>query len=154
MADPTIAAASELFEEELAEMREAIDGLPPEALSWRPPAEDSNTLTILATHAMHSSRWWLTIARGAPLPDRDRPSEFVAESGSVDELLAFVDAMAEDCRARLDPDEAFDPGAERTVPDDEPVSGAWALLHALEHLREHVAQAQLTRQLWLAGRPS
>ena len=152
MTDPTIAAARELFEEELAEMREAIDGLPPEALAWRPPAEDSNTLTILATHAMHSSRWWFTIARGAPLPDRDRPSEFVAESGSVDEILAFMDTMAADCRARLDPDEAFDPGAERTVPDDEPVTSAWALLHALEHLREHVAQAQLTRQLWLANR--
>ena len=24
----------------------------------------------------------------------------------------------------------------------------WALLHALEHLREHAAQALLTRQLW------
>ncbi|HEX5937121.1 MAG TPA: DinB family protein [Actinomycetota bacterium] len=149
MADPTIAAARELFEEELAEMREAIDGLPPEALAWRPPAEDSNTLTILATHGMHSTRWWLTIARGAPLPDRDRPSEFVAETGSVDELLAFVDAMATDCLAQLDPQEPFDPGAQRDVPDDDPVSSAWALLHALEHLREHVAQAQLTRQLYL-----
>ena len=151
MADPTISAARELFEEELAEMREAIDGLPPDALAWRPPAEDSNTLTILATHAMHSSRWWFTVARGAPLPDRDRPSEFVAESGSVEEILAFMDAMAADCRARLDPDEPFDAGVERTVPDDEPVSAGWALLHALEHLREHVAQAQLTRQLWLAS---
>jgi len=27
---------------------------------------------------------------------------------------------------------------------------AWALLHALEHLREHVGQMLLTRQLWLA----
>jgi DinB superfamily len=149
MADPTIAAARELFEEELAEMREAIDGLPAEALDWRPPAEDSNTLTILATHGMHSTRWWLTISRGAPLPDRDRPSEFVAEVGSVDELLAFVDAMATDCLARLDPGEPFDPGAEREVPDDDPVTSAWALFHALEHLREHVAQAQLTRQLYL-----
>jgi DinB superfamily len=149
MADPTIAAARELFEEEVAQLREAIDGLPAEALAWRPPAEDSNTLTILATHGMHSTRWWLTIARGAPLPDRNRPSEFVAEVGSVDELLAFVDAMATDCLARLDPEEPFDPGAEREVPDDDPVSSAWALFHALEHLREHVAQAQLTRQLYL-----
>lgn len=29
----------------------------------------------------------------------------------------------------------------------EQVSAAWALLHALEHLREHVGQMQLTRQL-------
>jgi hypothetical protein len=38
------------------------------------------------------------------------------------------------------------------VPDDDPVTAAWALLHALEHLREHAAQAQLTRQLWQRGR--
>ena len=150
MADPTIAAARELFEEELAELREAVDGIPPEALEWRPPAKDSNSLTVLATHGMHSTRWWLTIARGAPLPDRDRPSEFVAEVGDVDELLSFVDTMAKDCLARLEPQEPFDPGAERTVPDDDPVTSAWALFHALEHLREHVAQAQLTRQLWNA----
>ena len=30
----------------------------------------------------------------------------------------------------------------------EVVSGAWALIHALEHLREHMGHAQLTRQLW------
>jgi hypothetical protein len=28
------------------------------------------------------------------------------------------------------------------------VSAAWALLHALEHLREHEGQLFLTRQLW------
>ena len=27
------------------------------------------------------------------------------------------------------------------------MSAAWALIHALEHLREHVAHAQLTRQV-------
>ena len=96
---------------------------------------------------MHSSRWWLTIARGLPLPERDRPSEFVAETASDTELLSFVDAMAAECRARLDTAEAFEPAAIRPLPEGETVSAAWALLHALEHFREHVAQAQLTRQL-------
>ena len=148
MPDPTIQAARDLFEEQLADLREAIDGMPAEALAWRPPADDSNPLTVLTTHGLHSTRWWMTIARGAPLPERDRPSEFVAESGSAEELLGFVDAMADDCRARLDPTEPFDPGVVRTVPDDDPVTAAWALLHALEHFSEHAAQAQLTRQLW------
>ena len=148
MADPTIEAAREIFDESVDHLREAIDGLPPEALAWRPAGEETNPITVLATHGMHSTRWWLTIARAASLPDRDRPSEFVAETGSADELLSFVDGMTADCRARLDPAEPFDPGAHREVPDDDPVSAAWALLHALEHLREHVAQAQLTRQLW------
>jgi hypothetical protein len=148
MGDPTIEAARELFDEAFGQIRDAIEGLSAEALAWRPPAEDTNPITVLATHGLHSTRWWLTIARGAPLPDRDRPSEFVAETGSAEELLSFADQMVSDCRARLDPAEPFDAAAERSVPDDEPVTSAWALLHALEHLREHVAQAQLTRQLW------
>lgn len=148
MADPTIAAAREILDEALDHMRETIDGLSAEGLAWRPPGEETNPITVLAVHGTHSTRWWLTIARGLPFPDRDRPSEFVAEAGSDEELLAFFDRMAAECRARLDPDDPFDPAAEREVPDDEPVSAAWALLHALEHFREHVAQAQLTRGLW------
>jgi hypothetical protein len=148
MADPTIVAARDLFDEAFGGMRDAIEGLSAEALAWRPPAEDSNPITVLAVHSMHSTRWWLTASRGMPLPDRDRPSEFVAETGGDAELLEFFDRMVAECRERLDPAEAFEPGAERSIPDDEPVSAAWALFHALEHLREHVAQAQLTRQLW------
>lgn len=147
MPDPTIEAAREIFDESVDHLREAIDGLSPEALAWRPAGEESNPITVLAVHGMHSSRWWLTIARGLPLPERDRPSEFEAESASGAELLSFVDEMAADCHARLDASEAFDPTAIRLLPEGESVSAAWALLHALEHLREHVAQAQLTRQL-------
>jgi hypothetical protein len=148
MPDPTLAAARALFDQAFGGMRAAIQGLPAEALGWRPPAQESNPITVLATHAMHSTRWWLTIARGAPLPERDRPSEFVAEAGSAEELLSFVDGMAADCRRKLDGDEPFDAAAMHDVPDDEPVTSAWALLHALEHLSEHSAVAQLTRQLW------
>jgi hypothetical protein len=147
MPDPTIEAAREIFDESVDHLHEAIDGLSPEALAWQPAGEDSNPITVLAVHGMHSSRWWLSIARGLPLPERDRPSEFVAESASDTELLSFVDAMAAECRARLDAAEMFDPTAIRPTPEAEPVTAAWALLHALEHLREHVAQAQLTRQL-------
>jgi uncharacterized protein DUF664 len=146
--DLTIAAARDLFEQALGGMRTAIEGLRSEALAWRPPAEDSNPLTVLATHAMHSARWWLSIARGGPLPRRDRPSEFVAKVASAEELLSQVDALAAECRTLLDPAEPFDWDPMRDVPDDEPVSSAWALLHAIEHLSEHSAVAQLTRQLW------
>ena len=145
--DPTIEAAREIFDESVDHLREAIDGLSPEVLAWQPAGEDSNPITVLAVHGMHSSRWWLSIARGSPLPERDRPSEFVAESASDSELMSFVDSMAAECRTQLDAAKAFDPTAIRPVPEGEPVTAAWALLHALEHFREHVAQAQLTRQL-------
>jgi DinB superfamily len=146
--DPTLVAARDLFEQAFRGLRASIQGLSAEGLAWRPPARDSNPITVLATHAMHSSRWWLSIARGAEPPHRDRPSEFVAEVGGAGELLAQVDALAAECRARLGDDAPFDPGAMREVRGDEPVSSAWALTHAIEHLSEHSAVAQLTRQLW------
>lgn len=147
MPNPIIEAAREIFDESVDHLREAIEGLSPDVLAWRPAGEESNPITVLAVHGLHSSRWWLSIARGLPVPERDRPSEFVAESASDSDLLSFVDTMAAECRARLDTAEAFDPSAIRPTPEAEPVTAAWALLHALEHFREHVAQAQLTRQL-------
>jgi hypothetical protein len=152
--DPTIDAARKLLEDSLGAMRETIAGADPSALNWRPGGDDTNSIAVLAVHSLSSTRWWLSAATGAPLPERDRPSEFLATAEHVDELLAFFDATANDCREVLGGAGTFDAGAPREVhwasrPDEaEVVSGAWALLHALEHLREHVAHAQLTRQLW------
>ena len=73
MPDPTIEAAREIFDESVDHLREAIEGLSPDALAWRPAGEDSNPITVLAVHGMHSSRWWLSIARGLPLAGA-RPS--------------------------------------------------------------------------------
>jgi uncharacterized damage-inducible protein DinB len=152
MSDPTIVAASDLLESSLEAMREVIAGADPEALDWR-PGPDTNSIAVLAVHSMHSTRMWLSVATGAPLPERDRPSEFLATADGVEALLAFFDAMAADCRALLDTPEPFDPGAVRVTgrDDEETATGAYALLHALEHVREHVAHAQLTAQLWQMG---
>jgi hypothetical protein len=150
--DPTIQAARELLDDSLDELRTAVDGCTAEELNRRPTDGDTNTLAVLVTHATLSTRSWLSLATGAPAPERDRPAEFLVV---VDDAHAFMDrfdAVADECRALLEGDVAFDPGATgtaawRTESADEPVTWAWALLHALEHLREHVGHAQLTRQL-------
>jgi hypothetical protein len=153
MPDPTIEAARGILDGSLNEIREAIVGLPPDALGWRPAGEeDTNSIVVLTVHAMHSTRWWLSVALGAAEPERDRPSEFRASAADADELLSFFDPMAADCRALVAEDPVFEPGRVRPDPGtgDDTGTAAWALLHALEHLREHVAQASLTRQLWEA----
>jgi hypothetical protein len=154
MNDPLLDAARELTDESIAGIRQAIEGAPAEALNWRPAGDDTNTIAVLTVHALHSTRWWLSVAAGAPGPERDRPSEFEARASSTEELVALVDSMAEDCRSLLVAP-TFDPGASRTsrttYAPPETVTAAWALLHALEHLREHVAHLQLTRQLWDLG---
>jgi hypothetical protein len=154
VADPTIDAASEILDESLTQLRQAIDGLSASVLDARPGSEDTNSLAVLVTHALHSTRAWLSLAVGAPLPDRDRPAEFATTVGDdVDGFMAGVDAVSADCRRLLDDAGPYDPGRTGTAPwrggelATEPVTAAWALIHALVHLREHVGHAELTRQL-------
>lgn len=153
MADPTITAARDILDDSLIELRKAVDGCSAGELNRRPAGEDSNGIAVLVTHAFGSTRSWLSLAVGASLPDRDRDAEFLVVVEDAGAFMATFDATASACRDLLDTDEPFDPGRTGTAPwltygSDEPVTAAWALLHALEHLREHVGHAQLTRQLW------
>jgi hypothetical protein len=154
MADATVTAAREIFEGSIEGLHRAVDGLTPEALNWRPAGDDTNPIAVLVVHAMGSTRSWLAVAFGAPLPDRDRPAEFRTVADDATDLGAHVDRMAEDCRRLFDGVDVFDPEmmrashARTSSGEVEVVSGAWALLHAVEHLSEHVGHAQLTRQLW------
>ena len=130
-------------------MRRAIVGGSQDLLNWRPAGEDTNSIAVLAVHALTSTRWWLSVALTGVGPERDRPSEFLTAVASESELLSIVDPLAADCRALLQNGDGFDPAASRTDLDDgSAVTATWALIHAVEHLQEHVAQAELTRQLW------
>ena len=155
MSDPTLFAARDILGDSLDELRKALVGCSAKELNRRPAGEETNGLAVLAAHALGSTRSWLSLAVGAALPQRDRDAEFLVVVEDPAAFLGDVDAWSEQCRASLGTDLPFDPGRVGTAPwrtyaQDEPVTAAWALLHALEHLREHVGHAQLTRQL-LAG---
>ena len=153
MPDPTLVAARDLLEECLDGLRTSIEGASVETLNRRPVGEETNTLAVIVTHALYSTRSWLSLATGAEFPPRDRPAEFRTVASNTDELMSSVETVGDECRALLGEDASFDPAMERTPtwrssPDDvnEPISAAWALIHAISHLQEHVAHAQLTRQ--------
>ena len=151
MTDPTIEAARDILGDSLRELRKAVDGCSAADLNRRPIEGDTNPLAVLVTHAMQSTRSWLSIATGAPPPERDRDAEFLVVVDDAAAFLTWLDGISAECRALLDGDVAYDPGAAvtatwRTYGADEPLTAAWGLLHALEHLREHVGHAQLTRQ--------
>jgi DinB superfamily len=152
VADPTVAAAAEILRTALSDLRGAVEGLSVEELNRRPGGEDTNSICVLATHSMHSTRAWLSLAVGAEPPVRDRPAEFRAVASDADEVLSVLDALGAECISLLD-GAVFDPDRTGLAPwrqgaqAGEPVMAAWALIHALAHLREHVAHAQLTRQL-------
>ena len=157
MPDPILTSARDLLRRARDDMRAAIDGLPPDALNWRPAGHDTNSIAAMANHALTSARTWLSVAVDAPLPARDRPAEFDFTAHDSGELLAFVDGLFEECLSLVDSSRTVDWAALRRHWDpgrDIELFPAWALLHALEHLREHAGQIFLTRQLWEARSPA
>ena len=69
MPDPMLASGGAyVLKDSLAEHRRAVDGLPDEALNWKPAGEDTNSVAVLVTHVLHSTRSWLSTAVAAPLP--------------------------------------------------------------------------------------
>jgi uncharacterized damage-inducible protein DinB len=148
--DPTLAAAADLLDHSLRALREAVDGLGADQLNAR-PTDGTNPLAVVAVHALGATASWLSVAVDAEPPVRDRAAEFRTIVDDPIEFLAEIDERSRACRAILQRADALDPGrtgfARWTSEPDEPVTGAWALLHALEHLSEHVGHAGLTRQL-------
>ncbi len=154
--DPILVAARAIFDEALEALGGSLTDARSEALNWRPAGEDTNSLAVLGVHAMHSTRSWLSVAMGAELPARDRDSEFLAKADDAAALREVIDQIGGECRALLELPAPADWGVMRKTharpsPDwPTEVSAAWALLHALEHLREHAGQMLLTRQLFEA----
>ena len=156
MTDHVLESARRLVLQSLQELRASIVALPAEALNWRPTPE-TNSLGALTAHAMGATRLWLRMAMGLPLPERDRDSEFRATFADPSELLRFVDQMSRDCEAALHSADSVDWSAMRDTAGrggDAPrqVPAAYAVIHATEHLRGHVDQVSLMRQLWSGRR--
>lgn len=152
MPDVFTGSARHILDAAAGDMRAAIEGVSPEALNRRPGGDDTNSLAVLAVHAMSSTREWLSVAVGAPLPERDRDSEFLATMPDATSLLTFIESMRAECGRLLAGAGDIDWSANSPTwrPDaDDPaeVQAAWALLHAISHLREHTGQMGLTRQL-------
>jgi uncharacterized damage-inducible protein DinB len=148
-----LASAAYVLKDSLAELRRAVDGLPDEALNWE-PGDDTNSVAVLVTHVLHSTRSWISTAVAAPLPDRDRASEFRVSSEKTGDLLALLDDFGPQILSLLNDSGDIDWAANRkthmrpdpSLPDYIPAS--FALLHAIEHFGQHVAHVSLTRQLW------
>ena len=151
MPDPHLTSAREILRRACADIHTAIDGLPTDALNWRPAPKDTNSIAVLAIHSLTSTRHWLSVAVDEPTPSRDRDAEFEATARKPAELLHFVDSATAVCLDLVSKERTVDWSALRrhwAQEQDAQPSAAWALLHALEHLREHVGQLSLTRQLW------
>jgi hypothetical protein len=151
MADPIITATRELCGDAFDVLRRSVDGLDADALNRRPGGPDTNSIAVLVTHALGATRLLMNLAIGAPLPARDRDAEFAMSATGPDALLGAIDTIAAECAAILDGAGSVDWSAprSRTRADGSvwEMTAAYAMLHALDHLRGHADEAALTRHV-------
>ena len=154
---PTHSAALRETFEYLSLLKDALGGLPDEAVNWK-PVGNANSIAVLVQHALVATRFWLRNGSGqvdsiARYRAEDRGPAFETANATVADLESAIDAGAAEFETILS--RATDDCLETMVswPDEDPNSGRLAvsgLMHATAHLAEHVDQVQLTRDLWLA----
>lgn len=155
---PTHQAALDVARQSFGMLKEAIAGLPDEAFDWT-PAPNTNSLTVLTRHSLAACRFFFGAVSGEPgsiaeYRKGDRAEAFRAQGGTATTLTAAIDAGVRDLAVILAPGAeshlAAMIGWPAEAPDVPTRTGAEILVNGIGHLREHVGQAQLMRDLWLA----
>ncbi|MGB2695788.1 MAG: DinB family protein [Dehalococcoidia bacterium] len=132
----------------------SIEGLDETQLNWRPPAPETNSVFVIATHLLgNMEAWVLGIVAGQPIV-RDRPAEFASLGPTAAPIIArarelgdsFASAMNSLPSGRLDevqtpPEALWGAGAPA------PRSGREALMHTIEHAAMHLGQIDITLDL-------
>lgn len=131
------------------QLREEIAGLDSDALNWTPGPDTSSIGTIIV-HALGAEAEMLRNVLQIPT-NRDRAAEFSVGTHERSNLLRLIDGADSDWRElapRIQDDNlrTLRPRPNKPVPQ----SGLFWLVRDYGHMREHLAQLQLTRQLYEA----
>ena len=143
----------ELFKSAHQQMRDIIVNMSEDELIWCPIEGETNSASVLMIHVLGAERFRIHQIAGGIDVNRDRESEFVPSSVTLDNLLDYlkeVDADTQKVFERLS-SSALDKivPAVRSYEKDEPVR--WHVLHTVEHFGIHIGHLSLNRQLYLAG---
>ena len=136
------------FHELHSDIERALEGLPEEALDWKPGAE-MNSVAVLITHLTGAERFLIgDVVMGDP-SNRVREAEFQAVGQTKQDLLQRLSVTDEYIKSAFEKMSLADLETERVHPrHGNQVSVAFSILHALEHAATHVGHIDLTVQLW------
>jgi len=126
-------------------LREQVRGMDSGTLNWK-PLPLANSVAVLIVHTLGSEREMIRAVRSLPT-ERDRDSEFRAEAEAAD-LLALLDQVDRELDEHLAALTAADLTELRPRGDRPPRPGLDWLLSNYGHAREHLAQVELTKQLY------
>ncbi|MEX2080071.1 MAG: DinB family protein [Dehalococcoidia bacterium] len=150
------AAAKNVLNASLDQLREAVERFPDEATDWNPLPE-GNPVGVLVAHALAATDFWIGQASGRPMTfaqyraERRSPA-FATNNQPTAQLLAMIEATRSELGGRLEQATAADLVVEVVQPEDGAVyGGEECLLRGLAHLREHVGHTETMSDFWRAG---
>jgi uncharacterized damage-inducible protein DinB len=133
-----------------------LDGLPAEALDWRPIRGEgelaTNSLAVIAVHLAGSQTFWMKEIIGRTPIQRDREAEFATQGVSTADLKAQLETagkIAEEILSSLTESQMEEGRKFR----DKPITVRQGVLQVIDHVAQHIGHMQLTRQLWMAKSP-
>ena len=138
----TVAA---LYHDVHGKMRDQVRGMDHGTLNWS-PLPKANSIAVLVTHTLGSEREMIRSLRGVA-SDRDRDAEFRVEAEAAD-LLALLDQADRDLEELFSALTVADLTEMRPRGDRPPRPGIEWLISNYGHAREHLAQMELTKQLY------
>jgi len=136
---------SALFHSVHEEMRKQVRGMDHGTINWK-PLPLANSIAVLIVHTLGSEREMIRAVRRLAT-ERDRDSEFKAEMDSED-LIGLLDQTEHELDEHLGALTAADLTEMRPRGDRPPKPGLEWLLSNYGHAREHLAQIELTKQLY------
>ena|SRR5690348_1891388 len=144
-ANAVSASFAKAFHEMHGAFREQVRGLDHGTLNWS-PLPKANSIAVLVVHSLGSQREMLRAIRQITV-ERDRDSEFKVEMDAAD-LLALLDQADKDVDEFIGGLTEDDLVGMRPRGDNPPRPGIEWLVTNYGHAREHLAQIQLTKQLY------
>lgn len=120
-------------------------------LSWTPPAPDTNSVAVLVVHTLGNAEENILETLCGQSVQRDRESEFLNCSTTINELQERWSHLRPRLEAALAQPTQVDIESAHAHPRRGTVSGREILIVVGRHAAEHLGQAELTRDLWLAA---
>jgi len=138
----------------LRQICDALDGLTPAQLNYRPGIDGANSAWVLATHTLGNARAWVLGIACRQDAGRDRPGEFASSGDDAAAVRRDAAAFSAQMAAAL---EQLSPADldRRGVPSPElwgegpprEISARDALLQVVEHASLHLGHLHVTRDL-------
>lgn len=157
-----IAIYRRLFDNKFDELYQLLDGLPDEALLWKPFQESPwrggcGSIGWLTAHSISSTVYLLRRAEwqvGRREWDTVDGDEGVEEFDTANHQVAYLRARVERAQTTVHHflDTLHDTDLDGTQPNpnvpERPFTVRFDIQHAVEHMSQHIGHAHLTRQLW------